>query len=94
MKTTLSIAIAISLVLPLSAAFENWTNKEGNTAQLELLEVTGEGDITLNSHYLLDALGALDGDTVSLCFNGKLEPCLIKDAKSTDYTHIIMPLKS
>jgi len=44
MKTTLSIAIAISLVLPLSAAFENWTNKEGNTAQLELLEVTGEGD--------------------------------------------------
>lgn len=42
MKTTLSIAIAISLVLPLSAAFESWTNKEGNTAQLELLEVTGD----------------------------------------------------
>jgi thiol-disulfide isomerase/thioredoxin len=44
MKTTLSIAIAISLVLPLSAAFENWTNKEGKTAQLELQEVTGEDD--------------------------------------------------
>ena len=43
MKTTLSIAIAISLVLPLHAAFENWTNKEGkivssngrNLAELE-----------------------------------------------------------
>ncbi len=44
MKTTRSIAIAISLVLPLSAAFENWTNKEGKTAQLELVEVTGEDD--------------------------------------------------
>lgn len=44
MKTTLSIAIAISLVLPLSAGFENWTNKEGKTARLELLEVTGEDD--------------------------------------------------
>jgi nucleoredoxin len=44
MKTSLSIAIAISLVLPLSAAFENWTNKEGKTAQLELLEVIGEAD--------------------------------------------------
>ena len=44
MKTTLSIAIAISLVLPLHAAFENWTNKEGNTAQLELQEVTVEDD--------------------------------------------------
>lgn len=44
MKTTLSIAIAISLALPLSAAYENWTNKEGKTAQLELVEVTGEAD--------------------------------------------------
>jgi thiol-disulfide isomerase/thioredoxin len=43
-KTTLSIAIAISLVLPLSAAYENWTNKEGKTAQLELLEVIGDAD--------------------------------------------------
>lgn len=42
MKTTLSIAIVISLALPLSAAFENWTNKEGKAAQLELLEVIGE----------------------------------------------------
>jgi nucleoredoxin len=44
MKTSLSIAIAISLVLPLSAAFEDWTNKEGKTTQLELVEVIGEAD--------------------------------------------------
>lgn len=42
MKTLLSVAIAISLILPLSAAFENWTNKEGKAPQLELLEVIGE----------------------------------------------------
>lgn len=44
MKTTTFIAIALSLALPLSAAFEPWTNKEGKTAQLELLEVTGPED--------------------------------------------------
>jgi len=44
MKTTLTISIAISLVLPLSAAFENWTNKEGKTAQLDLVEVIGDAD--------------------------------------------------
>ena len=44
MKTSLSIAIAILVVLPLSAAFENWTNKDGKTAQLELVEVIGEAD--------------------------------------------------
>lgn len=36
--------MAISLVLPLSAAYENWTNKDGKSAQLELVEVTGDGD--------------------------------------------------
>ncbi len=42
MKAIPFIAIAISLVMPLRAAFENWTNKEGKTAQLELQEVTGD----------------------------------------------------
>jgi nucleoredoxin len=44
MKTTLTIAISISLMLPLSAAFETWTNKDGNAATLDLVEVTGEGE--------------------------------------------------
>jgi DNA polymerase-3 subunit beta len=57
-------------------------------------EVTGGGDITLNSRYLLDALSAFSGDTVTLSFNGKLEPCVISDKKSDDYLHVIMPLKS
>ncbi len=57
-------------------------------------KVTGTGSITLNSRYLLDALGALSGDEVTFGFNGKLEPTLLKDAAATDYAHIIMPLKS
>jgi DNA polymerase-3 subunit beta len=64
-----------------------------NTATAEG-EMSGEGDITLNSRYLLDALHALQGDQVSFCFNGKLEPSVIKDPAVNDYTHIIMPLKS
>lgn len=57
-------------------------------------KVTGSGDITLNSRYLLDALHALSGDEVSFCFNGKLEASVIKDPAADDYVHIIMPLKS
>ncbi len=57
-------------------------------------KITGSGDITLNSRYLLDALQAFNGEDINLSFNGKLEPCVIKDAKNPDYTHIIMPLKS
>lgn len=64
-----------------------------NTASADA-EITAEGEITLNSRYLLDALGILNANEVTLCFNGKLEPCVLREADSTNYTHVIMPLKS
>lgn len=64
-----------------------------NTASADAT-ITAEGDITLNSRYLLDALGTLSGNDIKLCFNGKLEPCVLRESDSFDYTHVIMPLKS
>lgn len=54
----------------------------------------GGGDITLNSRYLLDAMQAMSGEEAMFCFNGKLEPSSLQESKSSDYLHIIMPLKS
>ncbi len=56
--------------------------------------ISGNGAITLNSRYLLDALHVLGGEDVVLGFNGKLEPSVLTDPKEKDYTHVIMPLKS
>jgi DNA polymerase-3 subunit beta len=56
--------------------------------------INGSGSITLNSRYLLDGLHAFDGEQISFCFNGKLEPSLLKDPANENYLHIIMPLKS
>jgi DNA polymerase-3 subunit beta len=64
-----------------------------NTAKVPA-EVKGEGSITLNSRYLLDALHVIGGEKVTFSFNGKLEPSLIKDPSDKNYNHIIMPLKS
>jgi DNA polymerase-3 subunit beta len=64
-----------------------------NTATADA-KITGSGSITVNSRYLLDALGALSGDTVSFGFNGKLEATLLRDPTSDNYSHVIMPLKS
>lgn len=64
-----------------------------NTAKAAA-KVSGSGDITLNSRYLLDALHVINSDEVSFSFNGKLEPIVVKDPSADDYTHIIMPLKS
>jgi DNA polymerase-3 subunit beta len=57
-------------------------------------KVKGSGSVTLNSRYLLDALGALSSDEVVFGFNGKLEPTLLTDPDLADYRHVIMPLKS
>ncbi len=64
-----------------------------NTASAQAT-IKGDGDITLNSRYLLDGLQALSTEEVSLCFNGKLEPCVLKSKDDPDYLHLIMPLKS
>ncbi len=64
-----------------------------NTSKADA-DVTGEGEITLNSRYLIDVLSVLNGSDVEFCFNGKLEPSLIRDPKQDDYLHVIMPLKS
>jgi DNA polymerase-3 subunit beta len=65
-----------------------------NTANAKA-KVKGDGSVTLNSRYLIDALSALEGDEVKLSFNGKLDAILLSGAsKKSDYIHIIMPLKS
>lgn len=57
--------------------------------------VAGSGQVTLNSRYLLEALGCIDDKTVTFSFSGKLSPCILTAAgKETDYQHIVMPLKS
>jgi DNA polymerase-3 subunit beta len=75
----------ISIQSVASQLGENTATAKANTS--------GEGAITLNSRYILDALNVIGDDTVSVSFNGKLEPCVIK-GKEADYTHVIMPLKS
>ena len=57
-------------------------------------EITGDGDVTINSRYLLDALNVMAVKNLSFCFNGKIEPCILKSDELTDYLHVIMPLKS
>jgi DNA polymerase-3 subunit beta len=64
-----------------------------NTASANA-QVTGSGDVTLNSRYLLDALHVFGGESVTFQFNGKLDPSLLTDPKNKDYKHVIMPLRS
>lgn len=64
-----------------------------NSSTMEA-DVKEDGKVMLNSRYLLDALNATTEDKVEYGYSGKLSPVIIRNAKNSDYTHIIMPLKS
>ena len=57
-------------------------------------EVDGEGVVTLNSRYLIEALGCVESPKITFGFSGKLAPCVVKPVGEENYQHIIMPLKS
>jgi len=57
-------------------------------------EVKGSGEVTLNSRYLIEALNAFSGEQIDFCFNGKLEPCILRSSDDNNYTHLVMPLRS
>lgn len=66
----------------------------GENTATATAEVSNDGEVTLNSRYLIDALNAFSASEVEFCFNGKLEPCIIKSATESSYLHLIMPLRS
>lgn len=84
------------------------TNKKGSSLSIHSIasqfgentsetnaEVSEDGQITLNSRYLSEALSVIDGEKVEFSFSGKIAPCILKSTdKNTNYYHIIMPLKS
>ncbi|MDR0957218.1 MAG: DNA polymerase III subunit beta [Candidatus Nomurabacteria bacterium] len=64
-----------------------------NSGEIEAT-VSGDGTITLNSKFLLDALNQIDGEDIKIQFSGKMAPILLTSDKNDDYKHIIMPVKS
>lgn len=57
-------------------------------------KATADGEITVNARFLLDAINALEGDSVTIGFNEKLQPVAVTSPEFDNYIHIVMPLKS
>ncbi|HEX6462240.1 MAG TPA: DNA polymerase III subunit beta [Candidatus Saccharimonadales bacterium] len=64
-----------------------------NTSEAEA-KVNAYGKVTLNSRYLIEALGCIDESPLTFSFSGKLSPCVLVAKSDDSYKHIIMPLKS
>jgi len=49
--------------------------------------------VGFNVNYLLDALNALDGDRVQICFKDANSSCLVRQPDSEAGRHVVMPLR-
>ncbi|MBQ3318462.1 DNA polymerase III subunit beta [Candidatus Saccharibacteria bacterium] len=67
-------------------------NEMGENASEIETKVEKDEKITLNAKYLLDALNCIEEESVIIGLSPNLAPMVVKNAKSSDYTHIIMPL--
>lgn len=65
-----------------------------NTSTAEAEVVGGDGEVTLNSRYLMDALNAIDSKKVTFRFTGKVSPCVIEPVGLKGQLHVVMPLRS
>ena len=75
-------------------AISSVANELGENKSEIKTEVNADGKVTLNSRFLLDTLNVLGGKVVSFGFSNKLDPVVLRSDATTDYVHIIMPLKS
>ena len=91
-ETAWSLTIAIDKETQ-SINIKSLASQIGENSATLKAKIKGTAEVTLNSRFLIEVLNVLEGESINFCFNGKIEPILIKDSKENKFIHIIMPLK-
>lgn len=64
--------------------------------EVDATKSRGEGEVKIafNVKLILDAVKILESDDICLEFNSGLSPCVIRSQSDTDFTYIIMPIRT
>jgi len=85
----------IRLIIRSSGVVLQAHNPEQEEAEEEL-EVTYKGDdieIGFNVNYLLDALGAIESEEITLSVVDSNSSCLLREPGNDDYKYVVMPMR-
>ncbi len=64
-----------------------------NTVEVEATLTGEENDIAFNSRYLLDALNAVEEETLTFEMTGPLNPGVFRPLEDPSFFHLIMPIR-
>lgn len=70
------------------------SEKGENISSISVKSKGDSGSVSLNARYLIDVLQVINPGDIEIGYSGKLAPIVMRDSSSSDYTYIIMPLKS
>ncbi len=88
------LGIRVNFTPPGKVELVAQTAQVGDSQASLSAEVKGSGnEVTLNARYLLDVLTAVNDEKIVIETSGKLNPCLIRSDKDTQYRYVIMPLR-
>ena len=93
-RRSASGSIVLEAKKPNTFSIRSVVNELGENDSIIESEIKEEGKINLNSRFLLDALNVLEEKDINIEFANHINPIIITNKKSSDYTHIIMPLNS
>ncbi|MFI5240308.1 MAG: DNA polymerase III subunit beta [Candidatus Saccharimonadia bacterium] len=68
-----------------------------NTSTADCITKGEDGEVSINTRYLSDALGVIKSEEIEFALSGKLTACVIRpigEKVKPDYLHLIMPLRT
>ena len=69
-------------------------SEEGNVKEEVIISKEGEDLIIgFNSKYMIDALKAIDDESITMNFNTSISPCLIKPITGESYEYLVLPVR-
>ena len=69
-------------------------SEEGNVKEEVIISKEGEDLIIgFNSKYMIEALKAIDDESITMNFNTSISPCLLKPISGEEYEYLVLPVR-
>ncbi len=68
--------------------------ERGDAREEMMVDINGyDLDIAFNARYLTDVIHNISTDSIAMCFNSNVSPCMIRPVEGNEYTFLVLPVR-